>query len=106
VEWDPVDQKEGSDLLQRMFLADGGQTIRKVLERTDEPWRPEMDGYRTARDLSTSEMWKLQLERTAFQNKYLDRWNKAGIDAIVCPTTPYSTGRNGTFKHGMSIPPF
>ncbi|KAH7003234.1 amidase signature domain-containing protein [Fusarium venenatum] len=102
MKWDPVDQKEGSDLLQRMFLADGGQTIRKVLERTDEPWRPEMDGYRTARDLSTSEMWKLQLERTAFQNKYLDRWNKAGIDAIVCPTTPYSTGKNGTFKHEVA----
>ncbi|KAJ4022482.1 hypothetical protein NW766_001517 [Fusarium irregulare] len=99
VEWDPVDQREGGELLQRMFLADGGQTIRKELERTDEPWRPEMEAYSTARDLSTSEMWRLQLERTAFQNKYLDRWNKAGIDAIICPTTPYSTGKNGSLKH-------
>ncbi|KAM0339375.1 hypothetical protein ACHAPU_010940 [Fusarium lateritium] len=99
VEWDPVDQKEGADLLQRMFLADGGQTIRKELERTDEPWRPEMEGYRVARDLSTSEMWRLHLERTAFQNRYLDRWNKAGIDAIICPTTPYSTLKHGSFRH-------
>ncbi|KAH7193681.1 amidase signature domain-containing protein [Fusarium flagelliforme] len=99
VEWDPVDQREGGELLQRMFLADGGQTIRKELERTDEPWRPEMAAYSTARDLSTSEMWRLHLERTAFQNKYLDRWNKAGIDAIICPTTPYSTGKNGSLKH-------
>ena len=103
VEWDPVDQREGGELLQRMFLADGGQTIRKELERTDEPWRPEMEAYSTARDLSTSEMWRLQLERTAFQNKYLDRWNKASIDAIICPTTPYSTGKNGSLKHGTSI---
>ncbi|KAF5662235.1 general amidase [Fusarium heterosporum] len=99
VEWDPVDQKEGADLLERMFLADGGQTIRKELERTDEPWRPEMEGYRVARDLSTSEMWRLHLERTAFQNRYLDRWNKAGIDAIICPTTPYSTLKHGSFRH-------
>ncbi|KAF5001348.1 hypothetical protein FGRMN_1105 [Fusarium graminum] len=99
LEWDPVDQKEGADLLERMFLADGGQTIRKELERTDEPWRPEMEGYRAARDLSTSEMWRLHLERTAFQNRYLDRWNKAGIDAIICPTTPYSTLKHGTFRH-------
>ncbi|KAH6968347.1 amidase signature domain-containing protein [Fusarium avenaceum] len=99
IEWDPVDQKEGVELLGRMFLADGGQTIRKELERTDEPWRPEMEAYRTARDLSTSEMWKLHLERTAFQNRYLDRWNKAGIDAIICPTTPYSTLRHGSFRH-------
>ncbi|SCO77980.1 related to general amidase [Fusarium oxysporum] len=99
IEWDPVDQKEGSELLQRMFTADGGQTIRKELERTDEPWRPEMEAYRVARDLSTSEMWKLQLERTAFQNRYLDRWNKAGIDAIVSATTPYSTGKHGSLRH-------
>ncbi|KAM0238362.1 hypothetical protein ACHAP5_008707 [Fusarium lateritium] len=99
VDWDPVDQKEGVELLGRMFLADGGQTIRKELERTDEPWRPEMEAYRIARDLSTSEMWKLHLERTAFQNRYLDRWNQAGIDAIICPTTPYSTLRHGSFRH-------
>lgn len=105
IEWDPVDQKEGVELLGRMFLADGGQTIRKELERTDEPWRPEMETYRTARDLSTSEMWKLHLERTAFQNRYLDRWNKAGIDAIICPTTPYSTLRHGSFRHGKSLIP-
>ncbi|KAM0337126.1 hypothetical protein ACHAPQ_003401 [Fusarium lateritium] len=99
VDWDPVDQKEGVELLGRMFLADGGQTIRNELERTDEPWRPEMEAYRTAQDLSTSEMWKLHLERTAFQNRYLDRWNQAGIDAIICPTTPYSTLRHGSFRH-------
>jgi amidase len=106
IEWDPVDQKEGVELLGRMFLADGGRTIRKELERTDEPWRPEMEAYRTARDLSTSEMWKLHLERTAFQNRYLDRWNKAGIDAIICPTTPYSTLRHGSFRHGKSPIPW
>ncbi|KAI1040865.1 hypothetical protein LB505_008784 [Fusarium chuoi] len=44
-------------------------------------------------------MWKLQLERTAFQNRYLDRWNKAGIDAIVSATTPYSTGKHGSLRH-------
>ncbi|KAJ4267671.1 hypothetical protein NW762_003785 [Fusarium torreyae] len=99
VEWDPVDQKEGSELLQRMFTADGGTAIRNELERTDEPWRPEMEGYRVARELGTSEMWNLHLERTAFQNHYLDRWNKAGIDAIVCPTTPWSTTKHTGLRH-------
>jgi amidase len=100
VEWDPVDQQQGLSLLARMFVADGGTAIRKELERTGEPWRPEMEPYRVAKELSTYEMWLLQSERVDFQNRYLDRWNKAGIDAILCPTIPFNTVKNGTFKHG------
>ncbi|KFG77592.1 acetamidase [Metarhizium anisopliae] len=99
VEWDPADQKEGLELLGRMFVADGGTAIRKQLERTGEPWRPEMEQYRNAKELSTYEMWNLQLERVDFQNRYLDRWNRAGIDAILCPTIPFNTVKNGSFKH-------
>lgn len=104
VEWDPLDQKEGLTLLGRMFVADGGTAIRKQLERTGEPWRPEMEQYRIAKELSTYEMWNLQLERVDFQNRYLDRWNKAGIDAILCPTIPFNTVKNGSFKHGQLCP--
>ncbi|TWU70433.1 hypothetical protein ED733_000306 [Metarhizium rileyi] len=99
VDWDPVDQREGLALLGRMFVADGGTAIRKQLERTGEPWRPEMEQYRIAKELSTYEMWNLQLERVDFQNRYLDRWNRAGIDAILCPTIPFNTVKNGSFKH-------
>ncbi|KAG8410956.1 hypothetical protein J3459_016779 [Metarhizium acridum] len=99
VEWDPVDQKKGLELLGRMFVADGGTAIRKQLERTGEPWRPEMEQYRNAKELSTYEMWNLQLERVDFLNRYLDRWNRAGIDAILCPTIPFNTVKNGSFKH-------
>ena len=100
IDWDPVDQKQGLSLLARMFVADGGIAIGKELERTGEPWRPEMEDYERAKELGTYEMWKMHLERTAFQNRYLDRWNRAGIDAILCPTIPFNTAKNGTFKHG------
>ncbi|KAH6654535.1 amidase [Truncatella angustata] len=99
VDWSPEDQFEGLDLLGRMFVADGGNAITKEIERSGEPWRPEMRMYETAKDISTSEMWRLHLERVAFQKRYLDRWNKAGIDAILCPTTPYSSVENGKFQH-------
>uniref|UniRef100_A0A1Y1LSN4 Amidase domain-containing protein n=1 Tax=Photinus pyralis TaxID=7054 RepID=A0A1Y1LSN4_PHOPY len=29
----------------------------------------------------------------------MDRWNRAGIDAILCPTIPFNTVKNGSFKH-------
>lgn len=99
VDWDPKDQKQGLSLLGRMFLADGAESIRQVLARTQEPFRPEMEDYSQARMLSTYDMWQLHLERTAFQKRYLDRWNAAGLDAILCPTTPFSSCRNGQFQH-------
>ncbi|KAF4879008.1 Acetamidase [Colletotrichum siamense] len=99
VEWDPKDQKEGLSLLDRMFVADGGISIKKELDKTEEPWRPEMAAYSKAKELGTYDMWQLHLQRTAFQKRYLDRWVAAGIDAILCPTTPFTSVKNGTFKH-------
>lgn len=102
VDWDPVDQAEGLSLLARMFVADGGKTIKHELQRTGEPLRPEMEAYGGAEELGTCDMWKLQRARTAFQNRHLDRWNEAAIDAILCPTIPFPTVANGHFKHGQS----
>ncbi|KAH9903555.1 amidase [Xylariomycetidae sp. FL2044] len=99
VTWSSVDQPAGQDLLNRMFVADGGGAIRRELERTGEPWRAEMAMYRDARELGALEYWQLHLDRQAFQKRYLDRWLGAGIDAILCPTTPYSSVENGLFKH-------
>lgn len=99
VDWDPVDQAEGTELLARMFVADGGKTIQHELDRTGEPLRPEMAAYGTAQELGTAAMWKLHLERTAFQGRYLDRWNAAGLDALLSPTIPFNTVKHGTFSH-------
>lgn len=102
VDWSSEDQLAGAKLLERMFIADGGSAIRREVERSGEPWRPEMASYEKAREINMSEMWQLHLDRVAYQKRYLDRWNQAGIDAILCPTTPYSSVENGKFRHGES----
>ncbi|CAN8102461.1 unnamed protein product [Discula destructiva] len=99
VDWDPKDQGQGLRLLGQMFVADGGISISKELERSGEPLREEMRAYGAAKDLGTYEMWQLHIERVGYQKRYLDRWNDAGIDAILCPTTPFSTVKNGQFRH-------
>jgi amidase len=101
VDWSPEDQRDGTHLLGRMFLADGGKAIARELEKTSEPLRPEMEGYGSAPELGALEYWHLHLERQEFQKRYLDRWKKARIDAILCPVTPYSTVENGKFRHGQ-----
>jgi amidase len=99
VEWDPVDQKAGLQLIGRMFVADGGKSIRQEFEKSGEPLRPEMAQFQSAKELGTYEMWQLQSERSAFQNKYLERWVKSGIDAILCPVMPFNNVENGNFQH-------
>lgn len=102
VDWDPRDQKEAVTLLGKMFLADGGESIRRVLARTGEPFRPELGMYQKAAPLSMYDMWQVHLQRNDLQKRYFDRWAEAGIDAILCPTTPFSTCENGKFKYGES----
>ncbi|KAI0006904.1 amidase [Xylariaceae sp. FL0662B] len=99
VPWSSEDQAAGQALLDRMFVADGGRAIRSELARTGEPWRPEMRMYAEARELGALEYWRLHLDRQEYQKRYLERWRRAGIDAILCPTTPYSSVENGKFKH-------
>ncbi|GAW22997.1 hypothetical protein ANO14919_125440 [Xylariales sp. No.14919] len=99
LDWPPEDHALGTQLLMRMFVADGGKAVFRELAKTGEPLRPEMADYGQARELGGFEYWQLHLERTAFQKRYLDRWKSAGIDAILAPVTPFSSVENGKFRH-------
>jgi amidase len=101
VEWDPSQlHAKALQLLGRMFVADGGKSVEALLAPTSEPWRPEMKLYEEAQELGVHDMWKLHLERTELQRQYLERWmSYDGLDAILCPTTPYATTKHGDFKY-------
>ncbi|KAI5365539.1 putative amidase [Septoria linicola] len=100
VEWSNEDHAEAMELLGRFFVADGGTSIEKILEPVGEPWRPEMEPYKQAKDIGAYELWQLQKRRTALAKRYLDRWAAVeGLDAILGPTTPYATPKNGEFRH-------
>ncbi|TQV92648.1 fatty-acid amide hydrolase [Cordyceps javanica] len=99
VDWQPTDMLQSLTMIGKFFVADGALAIRKELERTGEPWRPEMDAYRDAQPMSVYDVWNLQTERTAFQNANLDRWNDAGLDALLLPTMPYVTHRHQGTRH-------
>ncbi|KAJ0423035.1 amidase signature domain-containing protein [Aspergillus carlsbadensis] len=99
VTWAPTEHKDLLQTLSRMFVADGGESVRKLLEPTGEPFRPEMRMYEDAEDRGVYEMWQMQLKRNELCKRYLDRWNEAGVDALLCPTTPYSTVEHGKFAY-------
>ncbi|KAF2277839.1 acetamidase-like protein [Westerdykella ornata] len=100
VEWDPVLHVQALEFLGRMFVADGGKSVRSLLAPTREPFRPEMAPYEQAPELGTFDMWQLQLARSELQRQYLEQWQSYGeLDAILCPTTPYATVEHGNFKY-------
>ncbi|KAJ5812227.1 hypothetical protein N7474_008528 [Penicillium riverlandense] len=100
VDWEPAGHKDVRDLLRRMFVADGAKSIRKLLEPTGEPFRPEMGSYEKSQEMGVYEMWQLQVERSDLQKSYLDHWNSVGdLDGILCPTTPYSSVEHGKLEY-------
>lgn len=71
----------------RIFLSDGGKSVQKLLESVDEPVRPEMLAYGDATDIGVHEMWQIQRARVALCKEYLDRWQAAKIDVLLCTLT-------------------
>ena len=68
-----------------MFVADGGKSVRSLLEPTQEPFRSEMHMYEKASELGTYGMWQLHIERTELQREYLEQWGSIpGLDALLC----------------------
>jgi len=99
VDWPSIDHAEAMELLGKFFVADGGKSVRDILEPVHEPFRPEMEPYKNAKELGVHELWKLHKRRTALCKRYLDRWNACeSLDAILSPTTPYAAPKNGEFK--------
>ncbi|KAF2674562.1 amidase [Microthyrium microscopicum] len=99
VDWAPTGHGELVTILGKLFLADGGRSVEKLLAPVEEPIRPEMMAYKDASELGVHDMWQLQLERTLWRAKYLDRLVKAGLDAILAPTTPYAAVEHDYFKY-------
>jgi amidase len=100
VDWPADDHVEAIQTAGRFFIADGGTSVRKIIEPVGEPFREEMRAYETAIETGSYDLWQLQKSRTALCKRYLDRWESIeGLDAILCPTTPYAGApENGKFK--------
>ena len=79
-------QSQLTQVLQgTLFYADGGKSIRKLLDPVQEPIRPELNDYKNNPELGVYDMWQVQGKRTEVCKAYLDRWNQSGgMDAILC----------------------
>lgn len=90
ITWASTEHMEMLVLLGGIFLADGGRSVRKLLEPTGEPFRPEMKPYEEANEKSVYDLWQMHVNRNNLCKSYLDRWNETGIDTILCEAAAFN----------------
>ncbi|KAK5003570.1 hypothetical protein LTR28_009996, partial [Elasticomyces elasticus] len=99
IDWAPELHEQALGILLKFFTADGGKSLKAILEPVHEPVRPEMAAYSNAAELGVHALWQLQMQRSTVCHEYLNRCREAGIDGILCATTPCAGVEHGKFKH-------
>ena len=88
---------------------DGGKDILDACALSGEPIIPNLESViRLDQPVATiNEVWKLQLEKTAYQKKVLEVWNnttkltKNGklMDAFIMPLAPFAAVAHNQYDH-------
>ncbi|GAA6005997.1 hypothetical protein JCM10207_007301 [Rhodosporidiobolus poonsookiae] len=114
VNYSPPDASTGVDLLFSLWVADGGEDIKRQCALSGEP---VMSGALKGQEmphLSTYDFWQLCLKRRNWIREQLRAWEATEqitgtgrpIDAIIAPAAAYPSFRHGDqqdiFYHGLS----
>lgn len=97
VPWKPMDHARGTDIITRIYAADGNVDVKAVIDEGGEPAIPNIDvllsGVEASDALSVNEVWALQLEKYNYQREYMEYWNKQNhdcgsqVDGIIMPVS-------------------
>ncbi|KAG8902186.1 hypothetical protein FRB99_004792 [Tulasnella sp. 403] len=100
IDWEPLDHKEGWELIVKLYLLDAGQEYWDTMALSGEPAVPGtqwMLAHANGRQpYKVPETWKLNLERENFRAKGLVHWNATRlrtttgrpVDGVICPIAP------------------
>ncbi len=120
----PPDIPRAVDLFFQLTSADGGADAVRLLGHSPRDWRvrrmlllcrapkfvrralaailPALGQRRTARFLrtigrsTTDEYWQLSAARSAYAEQFFRAWNKARLDAVICPPHALPALRHGS----------
>jgi amidase len=120
IDFVPYETKEASEIISEMWVADGGEEIRRDSGASGEPLPAMLEkSYglsNTALKPSTVfQTWQNQHRRTLLAQRFLERWQKTAgetgtgrpIDALITPSTPFPAIRHGTpykWNYGILSP--
>ncbi|CCX11677.1 Similar to Acetamidase; acc. no. Q12559 [Pyronema omphalodes CBS 100304] len=99
VEWDGEYIKQGVDVMDEYYRVDGGEDIRRAIEASGEPYLPRIKMLvEKAPALSVYEYWQVNKEKWDLRQKYLKKWNDAGIDFLLSPVTAHTAAPHRCFR--------
>ncbi|GAA5845141.1 hypothetical protein JCM11251_008008 [Rhodosporidiobolus azoricus] len=98
IEWQPLDHAGAQEIVSRIFDADGGEDVRRLLGGTGEPIIPQVFTSQFPAQ-TMHESWQLNKRRDAYRQLFLETYLKTRsranaqtsrpIDAIICPMAPH-----------------
>ncbi|GAA96941.1 uncharacterized protein L969DRAFT_96833 [Mixia osmundae IAM 14324] len=101
LDWDASDHREGVELINEIFQADGGADF---IEQVGVSGETHILSERSGAALSTLEVWKLNHRKETYRKQYLDKWEKAispmtgrVVDAIISPVAPHTAPKHGQY---------
>ncbi|KAH8681881.1 amidase signature domain-containing protein [Xylariales sp. PMI_506] len=120
IDFTPTETKEASEIITKMWTADGGYEVRRDAEATGEPLPPSVETFygrsnTSLEPMSVFETWQNQQQKAVLAQKWLEKWEKTAeetgtgrpIDALITPSTPFPAVRHNTpykWNYGVLSP--
>lgn len=92
VEYKPYDPEKAWEIISSLYFEDGGKEVLGLLEETGEPvaeltkWL--INDNPNVRELTISELWKLNNQKAQYKLDHAKHWNAHNIDVLICPVGP------------------
>jgi amidase len=99
IEVDAYQLRRQHDMVLKFYFADGGKQTQRVLDKSGEPWLPQLQPlmYRPELEVSVMEYWDMNAERDAYRKEFSDWWNETNarfegglMDGLLCTGLPMS----------------
>lgn len=105
IDFIPNEYVEATEIIYKMWAADGGQEFKRDRDASGEPLNPQVEEWLMSNDgkgPTVFETWQNQHRRALLARKWLDRWqatrSETGtgrpIDGLIMPSTPFPAIRH------------
>lgn len=102
-EFTPPNFAEIRSVTSELFTIDGLSYPRRELEKAGEPVVESVKkiGFWYKEPKAHENVWELNEKKGKLQKEMLDRWQKAGINIVLCPAGPHTAVRPNDWQNDL-----
>lgn len=106
ISWPAYDHARGTDIINRVYAADGNIDVMKVIKEGGEPPIPNIAALMGTdiKAATINEAWDLQYEKWEYQREYMEHWNKQNhehgqVNAFIMPVAPHAAVTHDDYNY-------